>query len=194
MRPYLTLMLFLLTGISGPISAQVTYTLANDHSFTIRGGSNLHQWSEIAGKVEGVSNITWNKQGTWDLNSLNLQVDVRSIKSSEGSIMDGKTYKALKADQNPNIIFKLTSPLHSIQPAAGGSLVKATGNLTIAGVTRSIDIQATVTANKTGRLTFVGSHQVKLTDYGIKPPTALFGVIKVYDDVTIDFKTSFYGE
>lgn len=194
MRTSLNILLFTMLVSAGTLSAQMNYTLSNDHSFTIIGGSNLHAWSETANKVEGFSNITWNKGGDWDLNTLNLKVDVQSIKSTEGSQMNDKTYTALKSDQNPTITFILTSPIHSIQLVNGGSMVTATGNLTIAGVTRLVDIQATVIADKTGKFIFQGSKQLKMTDYGIKLPTALFGVLKVTDNITIDFKTTFYGE
>jgi len=35
-----------------------------------------------------------------------------------------------------------------------------------------------------------GSVPIKMTDYGIKPPTALFGRLKTGDDVKVNFELS----
>ena len=37
----------------------------------------------------------------------------------------------------------------------------------------------------------MGAQQVKMTDYGVDPPTALFGVLKTGDAITISFNTTF---
>ena len=116
-------------------------------------------------------------------------MEVHSIKSNEGSAMNNNTYKALKADSNPEITFALSTQLKSI-PAAGRS-VSAKVNLTIAGVTKAIDMAVTASGQPHGNITFEGVKTIKMTDYGIKPPVALFGTLKTGDDITIHFKNCF---
>ena len=118
-------------------------------------------------------------------------MEVRSIKSDMGAIMNSNTYKALKADSNPQIIFSLTSPVKSLQVISNGKMISAKGNLTIAGVVKAIDIQVKISMPKHGKLIFEGSQIIQMTDYGIKPPVALFGTLKTGNEITIHFTTNF---
>jgi len=104
-------------------------------------------------------------------------------------MMDKNTYKALKADDHPDITFVLTAPIKAIQ--VGTHVIAAKINLTIAGVTKAIEMPVTAIAAAHGNILFEGSKAIKMSDYGIKPPVALFGTMKTGDEITIKFKTVF---
>lgn len=168
-----------------------TYTLSQDYTVTIHGTSNLHNWVQKVGMVSGDGVVNWNKDGSFDLDAINIKMDVHSIKSDKGSVMNNKTYKALKADVNPEIIFTLHVPVKSIQTKTKEKTVSIKGNLTIAGVTRSVDMQVKLFMHEHGKLAFEGSQTIKMTDYGVDPPTAFFGTLKTGNEITLNFKTSF---
>jgi polyisoprenoid-binding protein YceI len=65
--------------------------------------------------------------------------------------------------------------------AAGDGRMAVQGDLTVAGRTRPIAFDLTV--GEDGRLT--GTAVVKQTDWGIKPYSALFGALKVADEVEV---------
>ncbi len=167
------------------------YLLSKNYTVTILGTSNLHNWNETVGTVFGDGSVTWNADGTFDLDAINLKMQVSSIKSDMGSIMNNNTYKALKEDHNPEIIFTLNTPVKSIKAGAAATTIHAEGVLTIAGATKPIEMQIVVSAPNKGYLTFDGSQTIKMTDYGISPPTALLGTLKTGNDITINFKTVF---
>ena len=167
------------------VFGQVNYVLNRDYKITIDGGSNLHDWTENVEKASATGSVTWNSNGSFILNNLTVTIDVQSIKSSEGGVMNGKTYKALKSDNHPTIAFTLTSPL---QVSQGGTSVTATGNLTMAGASRAVTIHAKINSSQNSNISIEGSVPLKMTDFGIDPPTALFGALKVGNDVTIQFK------
>lgn len=169
------------------VFGQANYVLNKDYKITIEGSSNLHDWTENVGKAGATSSVTWNSNGSFILNNLTVTVNVQSIKSSEGNTMNGKTYKALKSDSHPTITFTLTSPL---QVSPGGTTITASGNLTIAGVSRGVTIHAKINSSPNSNISIEGSVPLKMTDFGIDPPTALFGALKVGNDVTIQFKTN----
>ena len=168
------------------IFGQSNYVLNKDYKLTINGGSNLHDWSENVEKVGASGVVNWNSNGSLEISTLTLTANVQSIKSSEGATMNGKTYKALKSDSHPIITFTLTSPLQVTQ---GSSSATATGNLSIAGVTRKVTIHAKISSTPNSTINIEGSLPLKMTDFGIDPPTALFGALKVSNDVNIQFKT-----
>jgi polyisoprenoid-binding protein YceI len=166
---------------------QTNYVLNKDYKLTINGGSNLHDWTENVEKAAANASVTWNSNGTFTLNGLTVVVYVQSIKSSEGGVMNGKTYKALKSDSYPTITFTLTAPL---QVSQGGTTVVATGNLNIAGVTRGVTIHAKVNSTANNNITIEGAVPLRMSEFGIDPPNALFGALKVSNNVTIQFKTN----
>lgn len=185
---FLMLIAFALISADTP---QNTYTIAKGYAVTIHGTSNLHNWTETVGTVTGSSNVSTNSDGSFNMESLTIKIEVRSIKSSEGGAMNNNTYKALKADADPEITFTLTTPLKSIKTTANAIAVSANGNMTIAGVTRQVIMQVKVSMPQKGVMEFEGTQAIKMTDYGVNPPTALFGALKTGDNITITFKTDF---
>lgn len=167
------------------------YVLSKDYTVTIKGTSNLHDWTENVQTVTGNGTVTWNSDGTFDLTAIAMKMNVRSIKSKEGAIMNNNTYKALKADDHPEILFTLLSPIKAVLTKSNDKAISAKGNLTIAGVTKAIDIRVKVFIYEKTKLGFEGTKTIKMTDYGIKPPTALLGTLKTGDEITIDFRTNF---
>lgn len=172
----------------GWVAAQEAYGV-RQASMSIVGTSTLHDWES---KVTTVSARGQLDMGTTILEAipeLVVSLKVRDIISPKGSIMDKKTYEALKSDKHPNITFKLAR-VKSIQPAAKGFTVVAEGQLTIAGVTKTTDITATGVLQSDGSVVFEGSKPLKMTTYGVAPPTAVMGTIKTGDDITVRFKVT----
>jgi len=96
--------------------------------------------------------------------------------------MDERAYKALESEKYPRITFRLTDATVTPQQ----KIIKATGNLTIAGATRLITIQATYVVNSDESVTIKAVEPIKMSDYKIKAPTFMLGALKVADDVNID--------
>ncbi len=191
MNTFKSLLLVAVTVIltSADTAVKNTYTLSKGYAVGIHGTSNLHDWDENVVTVSGSSDVDWNSDANFDLNSMNITMVVNSIKSTEGSMMDKNTYKALKADDHPDITFVLSSPVKGIP--VGAHTITAKINLTIAGVTKAIDMPVTATAQAHGNISFEGSKTINMTDYGVKPPVALLGTMRTGDAITIKFKTVF---
>ncbi len=186
-RPLILIPLFLSASV---MLGQNQYTLASDHKITIQGTSNVHDWEEVAQTASGDGVVQWNQDATFNIQKLNLKVTVKSLKSDKGSIMDNKTYDALKGDEHPYITFKLSS-IKSMVKSGTGYTVKVNGDLTIAGVTKNVDINGTVYVKENGKLYIETSKSIKMTDFGIDPPTAMMGAMTVGNEITIKFKLNF---
>jgi polyisoprenoid-binding protein YceI len=180
----------LITGSSVMVSGQSNYILASDHKITIGGTSNVHDWEEVAQTASGDAVVVWNQDATFSIQKLNLKVSVKSIKSDKGAIMDDKTYDALKGEKHPYITFKMIS-IKSMTKSGSGYAIKVNGDLTIAGVTKNVDINGTVSIKENGKLYIETSKAIKMTDFGIEPPTAMMGAMKVGNDITIKFKLNY---
>lgn len=152
--------------------AQDSYVLDKQKSvLTVSGTSTLHDWEVTANVFDGdLSLLDAVPQ------QLNLTVEAKEIKSERGATMDKKMYNALKVEEHPQISFVLES--------AQGNLFK--GKLTIAGTTKEVEITSEGTT-LAGSYELKGAKEILLADFGIEPPTAMFGQIVVGEAVTISF-------
>ncbi len=162
---------------------------ASNFSLAIKGTSNLHDWQSNAKEVRANGSITLNAGVLKAIQSLSVEIPVKTIKSTKGSIMDNKTYDALKANSHPNIQYKLEN-VTGLNNRAGSYDINATGYLTIAGATNKIDMYVQGKVGGDGSITFSGSKKLKMTDYKIKPPTALMGTMTTGDEIEIIFQVS----
>ena len=176
------------TWAMATVSAQTF--VVKSYDMKISGTSNMHDWKMKAKDVN--VNAVWNLQAgkIADLSGLEFTMPVKGLKS-ESDLMDSRTYSTLKADKFQKINFKLVSA--DVTQQGGQYLIKATGNLTIAGVTKSVVLMANGVMNNDKLITVTGSKKIKMSEWQIKPPSFMFGAMKVGDEVTIDFNLKFNG-
>ncbi len=178
---------FIFLAVPQVVTAQVTYQLVQSPAVVIKvsGKSNVHDWTMTATGIESQGKFKLNGDNLTDVTSLSFTVAAKSLKSGKSS-MDNRTYKTIKADQYPNITYKLTSATVS-HISQKNYLVKTKGELTIAGVTQPVNVSVNATVNADNTITCTGTENIKLTDYGIKPPSFMLGTMKVYNDLAIQF-------
>ena len=154
----------------------------------VTGTSTLHDWEEVAEQKSGT--ITLDNTGDLPKSStLKFTVEAESLKSGKGA-MDKNTYKALETKKHKQIVFELKS-VKSISPVTSASnkyKVVATGNLTIAGSTNTIDLPFNMTLNN-GTVLLEGKKALKMTDFNVDPPKALLGTITTGDDIEVHYNT-----
>ena len=122
--------------------------------------------------------------------SIELSADAGSLRVREGR----GGMQALGDDDRANIeqtiddeVLKrqaITFRSTRVRPVADGSRLDVRGELTLLGTTRPISIDLAVMSD--GDLSAVAV--VKQTDWGMKPYSALFGALKVADDVVVWIK------
>jgi polyisoprenoid-binding protein YceI len=168
--------------------AQTYKTVAKLSGVKIEGTSSIHAWESSSNQVSGEMVLTETKSGK-DIHSLIFRVPVKSIKSGKG-LMDSKTYDAFDSDKNPLITFQLTD---ASEFKISGKEVDAaiTGNLIMAGFTKKINIKSSGKILSDGSIQFTGSVPIKMSDFKMKPPTAMMGALKTGDAVTVKFDVTF---
>jgi polyisoprenoid-binding protein YceI len=177
-------------GFSSLLKAQTTYKIneSKDMDMKLSGTSTLHKWSMDAKTFSGDADFNFKSGNSGELTavkSLTFSLVVANLKGSESGL-NKNAYKALKANEYKDIDYKLISA--TITPEKDNKyLIKAHGNLTIAGVTKEItmDVELAVNADKT--ITCTGSEKLNMTDYAVKPPTFMLGAMKTGDAITLDF-------
>lgn len=161
------------------LHAQANRTATFKSSITVNGTSNIHDWNSKVEQVNGEAVLGPDNK----IESLTVKIPVQTLKSGD-KMMDKKTYETMLHEKHPSIIFSLTEPtIAHVTPSE--VQVTLTGNLTIAGVTKSISFKSSGKKNSNGDYVLSGSLPVKITDFKMKIPTALLGTIKAGDAVTI---------
>ena len=120
-----------------------------------------------------------------------ISVPVKSLQGSSGG-MDRDMQHALKADQYPSIEYvysQLQQATVQIDSKSGRPSVnlRLAGTLAMAGAVRPISMDVIITRTSPGHFRAHAQTSMKMTDFGVTPPVALFGLIKAGDDVNVDF-------
>lgn len=158
------------------LQAQETYSLQDDSTLKINGTSTIHDWTVAAEQLNGKLTADSNAP-----KSIDFDVVVEGIKSERGPTMDNKMYDALKKDEHPKINFTLKEVKKS------SVLV---GALSIAGQSKNVEIPVTLD-HKGDNIKLAGKYGIALADFGIEPPTAMFGQIVVGEKVEVEFDLYF---
>jgi len=187
---YMTsLALTALLTIAGSASAQSIRLAVNaDSKLWIEGGSNLHGWSCKASSIDATIDVDeafLKATSPTLLKKVEVKVPVRNLKCGHGG-MDNNLYKALKADDAPDISYILGS--FDVVPAAGDAFtVKSVGTLKIAGTEKTVNMDVTATKLADGSIRADGELPLLMTDFGVKPPTAMLGTLRTDNKVTVKF-------
>lgn len=150
----------------------------------VKGSSNITHWESVVKKVDAKLIPLNFKNISTIIDSLFIKIKVTDIRSGRKK-MDRLTYKALKASTHPYITF-----LYTLDTPINSNNQKISGNLTIAGITKKITTQIRFIKNQS-TVTLKGTHKLDMTDYGVKPPKAFFGMLRTKKEITIGFTLIF---
>ncbi|MGA9521041.1 MAG: YceI family protein [Myxococcaceae bacterium] len=114
-----------------------------------------------------------------------LKILVASLDCDNG-MMNEELRNALKMREHPEIFLKMKS-LQLGERKGDVVEVLAKAELTLSGQTRSIVVNGVAKETPRG-VVMLGEHQLKMTDYGVQPPSLLLGTIRVKDEVTVGFE------
>lgn len=177
-------LIVLLVSVAGTGMHAEKYT-TKSHTLTVAGTSTLHDWKCPALKLSANGDLNVQGGELRGVNSLWLEVDPKSIKSDKDA-MDEKIYEALKTDSYQKITFQMNK-MKSIEKKGDNWVIVAGGNLTVAGVSKPIELTVEGKVLPGGDIEFSGSKTIRMTSFNVDPPTAMWGVIKAGDEITIAF-------
>jgi polyisoprenoid-binding protein YceI len=166
-----------------PLHAQNTLSVKSVKA-SIKGTSTLHEWESESTKITCLGNFQSEGNRVKTLEDINVRIPVTAIKSSEGRMMDNKTYDAFKSDEHPYILYTASRAVITVD-AVNVTTIKVSGNLTMAGTTKPIMVEAKGKLLANGDMEVSLSRNLKMTEFNMKPPTAMMGTIKVGDEVTV---------
>jgi polyisoprenoid-binding protein YceI len=115
--------------------------------------------------------------------SVRVTVPAERLDCGNGT-MNEHMRKAIKLSEFASIEFRLTD--YDVARGADGVSGTINGTLLLGGVTKPITLKADGKPEG-GMLHVTGSYDLDMTEYGLKPPTLMFGRIKVGRTVKVNY-------
>jgi polyisoprenoid-binding protein YceI len=154
----------------------------------------MHDWTVEGGVIGGF--IEFESDSVLDATKpagevkakVEVTMPVRTLQSGK-KLMNDIMHDALKVKDHGTIKYVLKEMKAQNRKAGEPLKFDTKGDLTVAGVTKPIDMVVTLEPQG-NKLKATGSKQVKMTDFGIKPPSPAvgLGLIKTADEVTVTFE------
>src|SRR5690625_4400491 len=205
------LLLVVATGIllygAEAAGAQTTITPEPESRFWIEGTSNVNSFSCIAEAFQGGMVIEpelpeeMPEKIEGDV-ILELKIPVLGFECGKRR-MNRDINRALKSDSHPFIHFEYHNVRvadrrqqeitdsreqeESFEGRGSNWLLEVEGVLTVAGTSRTITFNAEGAVLDEKRVRVRGHKEILMTDYNIEPPTALLGVVRAQDELTVYF-------
>src|SRR5438876_6668933 len=190
----------------GPALALTTYVadtaivgaqapLAIDSArITISGTSNIHSYTASTTTVRVTrAQFTCALEGPdmWSnalkpgaVEAFEIAIPAATLTSPREGL-DKNMHEALKVKDHPDIVFRLLR----LEPGSGAAgTLRGIGVLQIAGVEREVSLDVTI-QREGSTLKVQGRVRLLMTDFGIKPPTAMLGMLKTDPKVAVSFET-----
>ena len=155
----------------------------------VGGTSSVRGWeckattftAAIASAPNAVASVL---AGEKTVGAVDLIAPVDKLECGNGQ-MNGHMRKALKSEEHAQIAFRMTS--YELTRSNDSLIVTIAGSLTLGGTEKPVELVALAAPAPEGTLRIAGTHSLKMTDFGLKPPTLMFGRIKVHDLVKVGF-------
>lgn len=119
------------------------------------------------------------------VSAVDVSVPVEKLDCRNGT-MNEHMRKALKAAEFPTIAFRVAS--YELARGEEGVAVTLDGTLTLGGVQKPITVAAQVKGGEEGRLIVTGTHEVRMTEFDLKPPRLMLGTLKVDEKIKVGFE------
>lgn len=189
------IILFILCIIPGHTTAQ-SFTEAealfqSDSKLTIKGKSNVNEFSCLSGNsfTDSLYRFSFSADtARTQFQNATLNLEIREFDCGKRGI-NRDFRKTLKADSHPFIRLQLN------QIKSQRDSVTAFMEVELAGVSKSYEVALQVGAGSDSKpsefITASGSKILKMSDFNLDPPSPMFGLIKLNDELEVRFDLSF---
>lgn len=155
----------------------------SESKLVITGTSSVHDWETHVTKFTCDASLLVNDNQETIISEINFLCNAENIES-DNRIMNNKTFDALKGDDFPEIKFMSSG---NVTVTALNTDAQIKGKLTIAGKTKDVILPFKLISNNQQQVNVEGKTNLKMSDFGIDPPTAMLGTLKTGDEIVITY-------
>jgi len=151
----------------------------------VKGTSSLHNWQIKADSLSGKAVFDIKSGALKGISALTFTVTVNDLKGEKKGLTK-KMRSTLSAQKYKTINYHFTKLIDIYKVDSLHFSVKTIGILTIAGFSKQIDLLLNFEILKSS-IKISGKNNIKMTDFNLKPPKALMGILKTGDEVSVLF-------
>ena len=170
------------------IRFDLTYTIEPQSNLYLKGTTNINSFECVAldaFPVQDISGTLYPSAGKASLKGAEIALTVKKL-DCDNSKINRDLCDALNEEEYPVIGIRFHGArLKSFDLHKDWVDIEADATLTISGVAKRVTLHAKGKELSKGAYQFIGSKEIKMSDFGVDPPTALFGLIQVDDEVSI---------
>ena len=172
------------TRLGAPLDLQPESRLWVAGTSTVR--SFQCQAGAFDAKVEsgGADAVAAVLAGQKAVSTVEVTVPAEKLDCRNGT-MNEHLRKAIKAKEFPTVVFRASS--YDLARVSDSVAVTLNGSLTLGGVEKPITVKAFAKSGDNGTLIVSGTREVRMTEFGLKPPTLMLGTMKVDEKITVGF-------
>ena len=189
-RTLTTLALLVVVGPIAGAQGSVRLAVGAESRLWIEGTTNFSTWSCRATTLDAQIEVQLGFREAADfphyLRSVQVKVPVSGLECGNDR-MERDLRKALKADDGTGITYIMASFDAVEGQKVEGYTVHTVGTLMLAGRENSLAMDVNATRLAGGGVQAAGEVPILMTDFGIKPPRAMLGVVRAGDRVVVKF-------
>ena len=187
----LTFSIFFALGIFSSTYSQGTQyeiDFSQTESITVTGTSTLSDWTVKMEKIGGQPAVLKGlKDSATVIESFYFFASVDDMDGGRGSSMNDKIKSALNSTEFPLVEYRQTEPATVSPNVPDRSLrILSSGNLTVAGASKPIELELLGQMEESGDLILQGQVELKFSDFSIEPPSAMFGQIICENEIQVN--------
>lgn len=177
------------SSAQAPADRTLRFQLMSGSAITIVGTSTVSSFRCTSNYVQGfgtVSSFAGSLEKAEVVVELAAQVTLFDCGNGR---MNRDLWSALKSDTHPLITYRLDEAIVEVSRItdADSISIQAAGKLTIAGVERPINLVLSAVKQADGMYIVTGQQDITMSEFEVDRPTALLGLVKAHDDLTIYF-------
>jgi polyisoprenoid-binding protein YceI len=172
------------SGASPGMTLQPQSRLWVEGTSTVRGYDCTAQKFDARVETNRPNAVSAVLAGEKAVTTVELTVTANQLDCANGT-MNTHMLRALKASEHPEISFRLSS--YELAQASEGTQVTLTGTLSLGGTQKPVTLNALAQEASNGTLRIVGSHEIRMTEFGLRPPTLMMGTLRVNERVQVNF-------
>jgi hypothetical protein len=204
------LILILLAAMPALAAAESTRLVSGAPSrLVLQGSSNVAPWRcsgttldgamDVAAPLQRINNIIdriedgkvallTTATASFPQPTFQLTIPVQTLRCGNRQ-MERDMYRALHALEHPTIEFRFAQLVGGVNHDIDGGSYHATitGVLSLAGTKKTVSVSVEAERVAPDRFRLRARLPLRMTDFRITPPTALFGMVKAKDDLIVQF-------
>ena len=187
-----------LAAAAAPAQEALRFSSAEGSEVRVDGDSTLHKWTvrgrQIDGSIDFRVDVPKDAPARQIVDAIvanpsvvaRASVPAASLKSTKNDKgMDEKMYGALNAKKHPTLLYELTEVGAVRRESPTRFAIDTRGKLTVAGTTCVLATPMNVELTSDRSMVITAKFGTQMTDFGVKPPVALGGMVKSHNKVVV---------